>query len=148
LRATVRSIDNTKSFPLIRKSPVTCTDPLSDDIGLINSLSLLSGAITSGLLDAPGYSPINPNVGPLTIPPSANFGIAAKADKTALDIEAINAGVVNAAAGPVETPVCVAPKIAFAKAPDKAVEITFKTFFNNDWVNLSKPFSASLKPAT
>lgn len=43
--------------------------------GLIMLRNLSNGATTSGLLDAPAYSPMRPRVGPLTIPPSAN-GVA------------------------------------------------------------------------
>ena len=43
--------------------------------GLSIPRNLSSGATTSGLFDAPAYSPISQTVGPLTIPPFAN-GIA------------------------------------------------------------------------
>ena len=54
-------------------------------------LSLLKGAITSGLEEAPAYSPIIPSVAPLTIPPLANFGIADIIPRT----PAITAGIAN-----------------------------------------------------
>ena len=53
--------------------------------------------MTSGFERAPGYSPTNPIVGPLTIPPSANF---AKLPLIKAVAPAINAGKTNAAAGP------------------------------------------------
>src|SRR5574343_984190 len=42
----------------------------------IISFSLLSGAITSGLLPAPAYSPTFTSDDPYAIPPSANLGTA------------------------------------------------------------------------
>ncbi len=51
--------------------------------GLSMPRSLSSGATTSGLFDAPAYSPISPTVGPLTMPPSANFGNDINADPMA-----------------------------------------------------------------
>ena len=57
--------DKSKSCPLNTKVPPPPPP--------IISLSLSKGATTSGLDDAPGYSPIRPNVGPDIIPPLANF---------------------------------------------------------------------------
>ena len=52
---------------------VSAINPLSEPpVSPINDFNLFNGAITSGFVDAPGYSPTRPNVGPETIPPSAN----------------------------------------------------------------------------
>ena len=61
---------------------------------------------------------------PETIPPSANFGIAANAPITPAVIVAINAGSVKGAAGPVPNAPCVAPVIAFATAFARSIEIS------------------------
>ena len=58
---------NTKSLPLNTNCPLPCPPNIS--------FNLSKGATTSGFDLAPGYSPINPIVGPLTIPPLAN-GVA------------------------------------------------------------------------
>ena len=58
----------TSSRPRILNS--TCPPPPAL-VGCISERSLSRGAITSGLLLAPAYSPIRESVGPYTIPPSA-----------------------------------------------------------------------------
>ena len=114
-------ITPTKSLPAILKS--TELDPPTLSSANI-FLSLLKGAITSGLLDAPAYSPTCAIVFPYTIPPSANFGIDAKLAPTAATpapIAAIFQGKGNPA------PEAIA--LAYASDPLAAVNVII--FGNN-----------------
>ena len=85
---------------------------------------------------------------PETIPPSANFGIAANALITPPTAVAMNAGVVNIAAGPVAAPDAVAPAIACEIDCANIIEISFKTVVIKPPIKPSKPSFAKPSDST
>src|SRR6056300_466887 len=136
----------TKSCPLILNSLPTftfCPPPCP-----IIPFSLSSGAITSGFALLPGYSPINPIVGPDTIPPFANFGTEANCDFTSPTIPAISAGNTIGATGPASNDPADAPAIAFATDTDNAAPTASKAAPKKDAVNDPRAPSPNPKDAT